>query len=363
MWAAGSTVKVLLLLSFIVSSVPIHAEPPEVRVMVAGDIMMHKPITDYGYDQSTQQYNFGPIFSEVSAIFKEADLVIGNLETPLAGKEEGYSGYPRFNGPKEMALALKNAGFDVLTTANNHALDRGEKGVIQTLNHLDEYGLLHTGTFRNQKEKEKALILNINGMKIGLIAYTYGTNGIPVPKGKDYLVHLLDTDGIKKEIAALKENKADYILAMIHYGTEYRRQPDEFQTRWTEALLDMGVDFVLGSHPHVVQPIQLFENPKSSDKGVIFSLGNFLSNQNGDWKDYGVILNFVLEKDLEQQKVILKEISVIPTYVHKTWKMGKKEFKIIPLEREYVKEKYQDQQVWENGRELFEFVMKDLNIE
>lgn len=360
MWLAGSMAKVLLLLSFIVSSVPIQTDPPEVRIMVTGDIMMHKPITDYGYDQKTKQYDFGPIFSEVSAIFNEADLVIGNLETPLAGKEEGYSGYPRFNGPKEMASALKNAGFDVLTTANNHALDRGEKGVIQTLNHLDEYGLLHTGTFRNQQEKEKALILNINGMKIGLIAYTYGTNGIPVPKGKDYLVHLLDKDEIKKEIAALKENKVDYILAMIHYGTEYRRQPDEFQVAWTETLLDLGVDFVLGSHPHVVQPIQLFENQNTSDKGVIYSMGNFLSNQNGNWQDYGVILNLVLKKDLEEQKVRLEEISVIPTYVRKIWRVDKKEFEIIPLDPEYVKGNDQDQQIWNNGRELFEFVMKDV---
>ncbi len=357
-----SSAKVILLLSLVFQAIPTTDEPPQTRVMVVGDIMMHKPITNSGYDSNSKAYQFESIFTEVKPIFSNADLVIGNLETPLAGIDAGYSGYPRFNAPKELAEALEHIGFGVLTTANNHSMDKGEKGVVQTLNHLDEYNLLHTGTFRTEEERKMPLIVDTNGMKIGLIAYTYGTNGIPIPKDKPYMVNLLDRASIQEDIKILKEKKVDYIMAMVHYGTEYQRFPNSQQKEWTAALKEMGVDFVLGSHPHVVQPLQISkEDGKESDTGVIYSLGNFLSNQSGNWKDYGIILNLLLEKDVKNHRVILKEVSIIPTYVLRYQDQGKRKYKIIPLEEEYMNINYHDEYIFQYGQELIEHVMKGLD--
>lgn len=355
MWLTGLT-KALLMMSLVLPASQV-AKAPEVRIMVVGDIMMHSPIISSGYNQQTKEYNYDSIFSEVKPIFSEADFVIGNLETPLAGEENGYSGYPRFNAPKEIAVALDNAGVDVLTTANNHSMDQWEKGIINTIDHLDEIGILHTGTFKSEQDKTEPLILEANGIKIGIIANTYGTNGMPVPQDKPYLVNLLDMDAIKEEINILKENDVDYIMSMTHFGYEYHRLPSIEQISWSNALYDEGVDFILGSHPHVVQPLQIVksDNSFSSDTGTIYSLGNFLSNQKSGWKDYGVILDLTLQKDVITEKVTLKEVNVIPTYVKIGWNKGKKEYKIIPI---YSESQDIDQKVRSNGEELVEHVFQ-----
>lgn len=301
----------------------------EVEVMVVGDIMMHKPVTYAGYNYKTKQFNFDSFFSEVKPIFLQSDWVIGNLETPLGGEDLGFSGYPRFNAPKELASSLKQAGFNVLTTANNHSLDKWEKGLVNTLIHLDEFEILHTGTARTQEEREKPLILEANQIKIGLIAYTYGTNGLPVPKNKPYLVNLLDISQVEKDVQILREENVDYIMAMVHFGNEYHRFPSEEQKQWTKDLYKFGVDFVLGSHPHVVQPIEISED--DANKAVIYSLGNFISDQRWEWKDYGLILHLILEKNVIKNETRIKEIKAIPTYVQKDRSKGRVEYRIIPI--------------------------------
>lgn len=329
----------------------------QMRIMVVGDVLMHIPLTKAGYNRQTDQYQFESFFQQVKPIFAKADFVIGNLETPLAGKEKGFSGYPRFNAPKEIALALKNAGVNVLTTANNHSFDQGEQGLIKTLDHLDEYQILHTGSFRTQSERDIPLILEKDGFKIGLIAYTYGLNGFIKPKDKPYLVNTLDLEAVASDVKRLKENHVDYILAMIHYGTEYQRVPNDLQKKWTEDLMANGVDFVLGSHPHVVQPLQVIKGDnRQSDRGVVYSLGNFLSNQQGDWKDYGIILDLLLEKNRSNQKITLKEINAIPTYVKNVWEKGKKIVEIIPIVQG---NKNIQKQIVNRGNELVQHVMID----
>lgn len=331
---SGPTMQILFLFSALITASP-ELEESEARVMVVGDIMMHSPITASGYDAKTGGYEFSSIFSEVEPIFGQADLVIGNLETPVAGEQFGYSGYPRFNAPTELIYDLKDAGIDVLTTANNHSLDQWERGAINTINNLDEAGILHTGTFQSIEEKDTPLIVDVNGIRVGIIAYTYGTNGIPIPNDKPYLVNLLDINLIEQDVKRLKAEKADYIIAMIHYGNEYQRIPSSEQIEWTDKMRELGIDFVLGSHPHVVQPLKITEgNVTKSDGGVIYSLGNFLSNQRSDWKDYGIILDLKLEKNILTQKIELTEVNVIPTYVDIYWSNGKKKYRIIPIDEE-----------------------------
>ncbi len=344
--------KFLLFITIFFQSIISFFNPQEARVMVVGDIMMHTPIITSGYNNEENKYTYDKIFTEVEPILSQADMVIGNLETPLAGEKIGYSGYPRFNAPNSLAVALKNAGFDVLTTANNHSMDQWDDGVVETLNTLDSYNISHTGTFRSEEERAEPLILEVNDINIGIIAYTYGTNGLPVPDDKPYMVNLLDIDKINQDVAVLKDNNADYIFAMIHYGNEYQRLPSEEQKLWTDKILESGVDFVLGSHPHVVQPFDV------SDKGqgVIYSLGNFLSNQRGNWTDYGIILDLLIEKDYRTGETILKDVSVIPTYVDISRVNGKREYKVLPLKdnNEVV-----NKDIWQSGIELVEHVFNN----
>jgi len=355
MWFWNSILKIILFLSLIFSAVPPNIPPTELRVMVVGDIIMHSPIISAGYDPNIKGYNYEDIFTQVQPIFAQADLVIGNLEGPLGGADLGYSGYPRFNAPKELAAALKIAGVDVLTTANNHSMDQWEKGLTKTLDHLDEYEIKHTGTFRTEEEKATPLIIEVNEIKIGIIANTYGTNGLPVPEDKPYMVNLLDLDTIREEVVRLQENNVDYIMAMIHYGPEYIRLPSAEQLEWTDQLLDLGVDFVLGSHPHVVQPLRIITGDENqSDQGVIYSLGNFLSNQQWDWKDYGIILDLTLEKDHNKQTIKLKNITVIPTYVQISSVNGQRKYQVLPIIEENKESIAQE--IWSNGQELVEFV-------
>ncbi|TCS84436.1 CapA family protein [Tepidibacillus fermentans] len=351
-----STIHLIsILLSVFLTFSPISTND-EARVMVVGDVMMHLPITQSGYDSKTQNYQFDSIFQEVKPIFAQADLVIGNLETPLAGEARGFSGYPLFNAPKEIALALKNAGFDVLTTANNHVLDQHESGIIQTLHYLDQYGLFHTGSFKSQIEREKPLIINVHNIKMGIIAYTYGTNGLPIPKGKPYLVNILNLNQIKEDVKRLKANDVDYILAMIHYGTEYQRLPNQVQKKWTRYLLNSGVDFVLGSHPHVVQTMELIKGyPIQTDRGVIYSMGNFLSGQIGEWKDYGIILNLKLEKNRITRKVRIKEASIIPIYIDRYDEKGKRKYMIRTIFNDVGRI---DPTIIAKGKELVQHVMR-----
>lgn len=354
MLISGPTMQMLFLFSTLVTAVP-QLEESEARVMVVGDIMMHSPITASGYDAKSDSYDFSSIFSEVDPIFDQADLVIGNLETPVAGAQFGYSGYPRFNAPTELIYDLKDAGVDVLTTANNHSLDQWESGAVNTINNLDQAGILHTGTFKSQEDKDTPLIIDVNGIRIGLIAYTYGTNGMPIPEDKPYMVNILDLKSIENDVKQLKSENADYIIAMIHYGNEYQRIPSKEQIEWTDKMLELGIDFVLGSHPHVVQPLKLTEgNAADSDSGVIYSLGNFLSNQRSNWKDYGIILDLKLEKNLITQKIELTDVNVIPTYVDIYWSKGKKEYKIIPIDEESGL----DETIISNGDELLEHVFQ-----
>lgn len=338
-------VKFFLFLSLIFQGFLFQVTPQEISVMVVGDIMTHSPVVHSAYNQGSGKYNFEPMFDEVKPIFAEADLLIGNLESPIAGDHLPFLGYPQFNAPVSMAPNLKNVGFDVLTTANNHTMDKYEAGLLNTLDILDEYEIYHTGSARSAKEQAGGLIVEVSGIRIGIISYTYGTNGIPIPSGKDYLVNMLDMNQITKEVQTLKNKKADYIVAMIHYGVEYVRLPNAQQIEWTNQILDSGVDFVLGSHPHVVQPIEI----KDDGKGVIYSLGNFLSNQSGDWRDYGVILDLRLKKDFKTGETTLTKVDAIPTYVERTPRIGRSDYLIHPLTEDYDKV---DSSILRRGQEL-----------
>ncbi len=183
-------------------------------------------------------------------------MLFGNLETTFAGEARGYDGYPRFNSPAELGVSIKNIGIDVVSTANNHSMDTNESGVIATLDALDEIGLSHTGTYRSKEEQDKVLIKEVNGIKIAFISFTYGTNGIPVPSGKSYLVNLIDEELMLEQINLAKKENPDIICASMHWGIEYSQKQSKEQEKQADFLFQNGVDIIIGNHAHVVEPME-----------------------------------------------------------------------------------------------------------
>lgn len=319
---------------------PVPAKAPSrfpetrVSVMAVGDIMVHDQQLEGAWNPTEQSYDFMPSFAHVQPLFAEADWVIGNLETTLTGREARYTGYPMFNTPESLAQTLKDVGFTAVSTANNHSLDRKEAGVLKTIEHLDQVGLLHTGTFRNPQERDEPLLLSKDGLTLALLSYTYGTNGIPIPAGKPYLVNLIDHELMKKDIARAREKGADLVAVALHFGDEYKRLPNTFQKRTAEQALQYGADLILGAHPHVVQPYEWksvkLEDGQEHTGLIAYSLGNFISAQRWDYKDVGAILKLTLHKG-ESGEATIESAEMIPTYVYFSRKNGKRSYVIYPV--------------------------------
>ncbi|MEG4395170.1 CapA family protein [Microcoleus sp. BROC3] len=327
---------------------PVPAQPKseieEAKLIAVGDIMMHSTQTRSGYDAKKKTYNFDSFFAPVKSILSTGDWVIGNLETPLAGEDAGgYTGYPLFNAPAQLADAAKKAGFNILTTANNHALDRGEKGVIRTIANLSDRKIASTGTARSAAEASRILISTKNNISLAILAYTYGTNGIPIPQGKDYLVSLIDEKKIVKDIAKARTKGADVIAISLHFGDEYQRQPNAQQKQLVQNLLKAGADIILGSHPHVVQPYKIFKFPGKNGKTrkavAIYSMGNFISGQTKNYTDLGVIFQVNFRKKITEKTTEITGITPIPTWVHRYPQNNQMKYRILALKQTVTKKK------------------------
>jgi poly-gamma-glutamate capsule biosynthesis protein CapA/YwtB (metallophosphatase superfamily) len=328
------------------TAVPIKpkSEIKEAKLIAVGDIMMHDTQTRSGYDPKRQTYNFDSFFTPVKNILSTGDWVIGNLETPLAGEDVGgYTGYPLFNAPPQLLDAAKKAGFNILTTANNHALDRGEKGVIKTIANIRDRQIAATGTARSAAEGDRVLISTKNNISLAILAYTYGTNGIPIPKGKDYLVSLIDEKKIVKDIAKARKKGADAIAISLHFGEEYQRQPNPQQQQLVENLLKAGADIVLGSHPHVVQPYKIFtfkrKDGKTRKAVAIYSMGNFISGQARNYTDLGVIFQVTIRKKNPEKTTEITGIKTMPTWVHRYTLNDRLKYRVLPLEKTVTQKK------------------------
>lgn len=190
-----------------------------ITLAVVGDLMCHA--SQFQDARTPEGFDFRPAFEPLRSYLAKADLAFGNLETVIAGPDARFTGYPTFNTPVEYLDAVRDAGFDVLTTANNHALDRGAVGVDRTLEALDNRGLRHTGTARTRQEREQPLVVDVKGLRLGVLAYTYGTNGIPLPKGRPFAVNLIDRQAIADDISRAREAGAETIAVFLHWGHEY----------------------------------------------------------------------------------------------------------------------------------------------
>lgn len=301
-----------------------------------GDIMCHNTQYMDAYNQETGAYDFSYVFEDISFYTKTADIAIGSLETTFAGEEKGYSSYPTFNTPDSLAYELKSIGLDVLSTAGNHALDKGFDGLSRTIDVLNDADIAHLGTYKSQEEQDKVLFKYVKGVKIAFINYTYGTNGIAVPSDKEFCVNLIDKDLIKKHIETAKEGNADIIVACMHWGSEYKTTPNATQTELADFLFQNGVDIVLGNHPHVLEPMEkrtiTLEDGTTKDGFIIYSLGNFIADQNAKNTRNSVILNLTITKHTDG-KVTIDKADYVPIYMYKDTSLKTKKMKLIDINK------------------------------
>lgn len=295
----------------VADSIPPLPDSAEVRLVFVGDVMGHEP-QFLAALQPDKTYEYRDNYRFVKPYLQAADVAIGNLEVTLAGPP--YSGYPMFSSPDALAFALKDAGFDVLQTANNHTCDKSTKGVKRTLDVLDSLGLEHFGSYRSVQEHDAGhpFIKEVKGIKIALLNYTYGTNGMPVPAGT--VVNLIDTVRIGQDLEKAKQSGADFIIATYHWGLEYQRTESTEQRMVADFSAKHGADLVMGGHPHVVQPIRKLAGMRDS-VWVAYSLGNYISNQRDRYKNGGIMVEVTLVKNA--QRTYLKDIAYVPVWVYK----------------------------------------------
>lgn len=310
-----------------------------ITLIFAGDMMSHMPMVKAAYNSKTKRHEYEHWFQFLKDTIATADLAIANLETPLGG--EPYSGYPMFSAPDSFAEDLKKVGFDILVTANNHTVDKGRTGLERTLSILDTLKIAHTGSFRSQQERDSTtpLIQEIKGVKIAILSYTYGTNGISVPSPN--VVNLIDQKQMEKDITKARSLGAQIVIPVIHWGVEYQTYEHPSQVKTAEFLASKGVDAIIGMHPHVVQPNKYIKTTMDSIP-VAYSLGNVVANMRDRYKDGGIMIHMTIKKVNGKPRIV--GFNDIPFWVWKGSNKAVKEihgFYIVPESKKYILPAYE----------------------
>jgi len=323
-----------ILITSILMAQQVHKRD-SVTFIFMGDVMGHDPQIEAAYNPITKKYHYDSVFKKIAPVIKNADFAIANLEVTLGGKP--YKGYPQFSSPDALAVACKNAGIDVLVTSNNHSCDRKKMGVLRTINVLDSLEIKHTGTFRNlvDRTQNNLLIMQKNNIKVGLLNYTYGTNGLPTPQPT--IVNRIDKEKMLMDIQRSKEERLDKLIVMLHWGEQYKSHPSKKQVDLANFLFKNGVDIIIGSHPHVLQKMEYFNNGK--EHLIVYSLGNYISNQRTRKRDGGAMLQFTLSK--ENNNTTISNQGYYLTWVHKFKKDNKLNYEILSC-TETEKNNYQN---------------------
>ncbi len=305
-----------------------------VRLSAVGDLMCHS--TQFNYAQvSKDSFNFKPVFDSVKKFLRSSDFVAGNLETVIADSDSVYSGYPVFNTPDDFLEGLKYAGFTHLILANNHILDRGLKGLFGTIKKVEKFGFTFSGAYSSLKEKERVRLYNLKGIKIAFLSFTYFTNN-QNPEARKY-VEIIRLAELRRKIALAKKAGADFVILYFHFGNEYERFPNAVQKRIVKNAVKFGADIIVASHTHAVQPIDFIKRNDTDSVFVIYSMGNFISNQRWRYSDGGVIVNIDLAKNVTKDSTFVKDYSYLPVWVFKGRIKGKKRYLILPLSKERLK--------------------------
>lgn len=313
-----------------------------INMTVAGDILCHNTNFWDAYVAELDDYDFSYSFEDIKKYFDNADVAIGVLETNFAGRDIGYTNYPLFNSPEHLATDLKELGFDILGTANNHCLDKGFSGMVSTLEELDKAGIDHMGTYATEEDSKEYLIKDVKGIKMAFLTYTYGTNGIPIPTGKEFSVNITDKEKILADLENVKKENVDVICVNMHWGDEYSLKPNSNQKDLADFLFENGVDLILGSHTHCLEPMEkrtiTMEDGTTKDGFIIYSLGNFMSGQKHENSRQSVILDIQLTKNGETNKISVDSVTYTPIYMYNFYQRGVlQRFKIMDIEAEIEK--------------------------
>lgn len=304
----------------------------KVRFVFAGDAMQHKDQIISAKEGIT--YNYKTYFPLIKEQIEAADIAVVNLEVTLGGKP--YTGYPSFSSPDEFAQELKDVGFDIFLTANNHCLDKGKRGLERTILMLDSLRVKYLGTYVDEKNRHfrYPMMMKKNGIRIAMLNYTYGTNGIAVQSPN--VVNYIDKEQIKKDIEMAECMYADVIIANVHWGDEYKLYPNKEQKDLAQFLIDNGVNIIIGGHPHVVQPIDIRKENDTIRQVVVYSMGNFISNMSAVNTDGGMFVTLDISKK-ENEPVQIDNCAYELIWVNKALENGKKKYELIPVS-EYIDE-------------------------
>ena len=287
----------------------------DISICMVGDLLIHLPILDYA---KTEGYNFDFIFENMEKYIKEYDIKIINEEVLIAGTNFSIKGYPKFNSPLELADSVAKAGFNVILKSTNHVNDLGEEARLFDLNNWKKFpNIKVTGSYQNEEESQKITYFEIKGIKIALLNYCYGSNRL---LRNSYTINKINYDKIKNDINKSKSEGADIIIVMPHWGKEYSLKTNKFQNKWSKIFFELGVDIVIGTHPHVIQPVEIIEDKDKNRKMYIFySLGNFINStssrkKNVFWRFLGGMAHIIIGK--VNNKPVIKNIKFIPLITH-----------------------------------------------
>ena len=298
------------------SPTPVVRERRSFTIAATGDLLIHRAIVQTA--RTADGWDFTPLFSQVAPILRAADLAVCHVETPMSPDNRRISSYPLFSVPNQLADAIAYAGYDTCSLASNHSTDTGVRGVTGTIEALDRVEVAHAGMARTPQERATINLLEVNGATVAHLSYTYGFNNGPLRTEQEYMANVINEETILDEAGRARAAGADFVILSLHWGTEYRRMPDPYQTDLGPHLLSSpDIDLILGHHAHVVQPVELI-----GDKYLVYGMGNFLSNQSPRWEEGrsgtqdGVILQFTVTEDPTTGRWSVTSISHTPTRVN-----------------------------------------------
>ena len=289
-------------------------EPVDISLVAVGDDLMHLEVIN-DFKKSDGSYDFTPLYSDIKDEVSSADIAFINQETILGGTKLGLSGYPTFNSPQELGRDLIKVGFNVINHATNHALDKGVKGINNTISFWRSHPeVTMVGIYESQEDRDTIRVVDKKGIKIAFLSYAYGTNGIPIPKGKPYIVNIIDKNLIANDVKRAKE-LADAVIVSLHWGNEYQEVPSKQQKELASYLADLGVTLIIGHHPHVLEPVEWMKGKDGNNMLVAYSLGNLVSCQNEIPRLVGGMLKLNIEKDVND-RISIKNPEIIPVVTH-----------------------------------------------
>lgn len=329
----------------------------EITFSAVGDLMCHS--TQFNYAKvEPDSFDFSGVYAGVRDYLKNPDFLMGNLETTFAGKKYPYVGYPIFNTPDDFLYDLKNAGFDLLFTANNHSIDKGLFGLQRTISLMKQENIHYRGTNFTPEGKDTVEIIDVKGLKTVVLAYSYGDNGMGSSKTAEYF-NTIDSLKIREDIHKADSLGAELVIVYLHFGVEYQKKPNAYQKDIVTKVVDYGADIILGSHPHVMQPMMYFKAKSGRiDSGfVAYSMGNFISNQRWRYSDAGIIVNFSVIKNSVTNEIKLGNVSYLPTWVFKGSTGEKREYIIYPAELslgEDIPQFFSDKDKWYMKESFFD---------